>query len=193
VLDLAVECSDDSLRRARFAPGLLAPRGRLYYLTEVPQIDEERLRAAVLAGARETASRMSTIPLPWFGWKAIITLARRMERWPVKLKDPREALLRLATVVRMQEEVGSGGAGFRYLYAAFLQEGGELLGDKAWAGYSAQLTEIGDRWRQFAARAARICKSGRAEAAEFAEAAAIVRECGERELALFTEFRRHLG
>ena len=28
---------------------------------------------------------------------------------------------------RMQEEIGTGGAGFRFLYAAFLQEAGEKL------------------------------------------------------------------
>ncbi len=193
VIDLAVDCPDESLRRARFASGLMAPHGRLYYLTARVQLDPDRLKKAVLEGACETATRMTRIPLPWFGWRAIRSLAKRMEGFPRNSRDPGEALLRLANIVRMQEEVGSGGAGFRYLYAAFLQEGAGLLGDPIWAELSTKLTEIGDRWRQFAARAARIYKSGKAEEPDFAEAAAIVRECGEREFELFTQFRVHLG
>ena len=192
VLDLAVDCPDDALRRARFAPGVLAPRGRLYHLTGSEEIPRERLRRAILAGARETARRMSRIPLPWFGWKAIRLLAKRMERWPGESSDPREALLRLASIVRVQEEVGTGGAGFRYLYAAFLQEAGEVLEDPTWGERSGELTAIGDRWREFAARAARIYKSGQADEGEFREAAAIVRECALRERAFFDALFRQL-
>jgi hypothetical protein len=31
-------------------------------------------------------------------------------------------------IVRMQEEIGTGGGGFRFIYAAFLQEAGRLMG-----------------------------------------------------------------
>ena len=38
----------------------------------------------------------------------------------------------LGNIVRMQEEIGTGGGGFRFMYAAFLQEAGDVLG-LAWA------------------------------------------------------------
>ena len=58
----------------------------------------------------------------------------------------------------MQEEIGTGGAGFRFLYAAFLQEAAALLGKPALQELSLQLTEIGDEWRKFALHAARMNK-----------------------------------
>jgi len=54
----------------------------------------------------------------------------------------------------MQEEIGTGGAGFRYLYAAFLQEAGEMLKRDDLQEMSAELTAIGDEWRNFAYNAA---------------------------------------
>lgn len=185
VLDAPVECPDDALERARFAAGVFAPRGRLYFVDPAPEATSARLRRAVLLGARETAYRMSHIPVNLFGWKAIRLLGNRAERWPKRYADPKDALVQLATVVRMQEEIGTGGAGFRYLGAAFLQEAGVLLGQPEWQGWAEALTAIGDRWRDFAARSARIIKSGKAEPADFKEAADIVRECAVRERDLF--------
>lgn len=192
VFDVPVECRDDSMDRARFSPGFLTPRGRAYFVPQKPVISDERLRWAILQGAAETAHRMSQIPLPIFGWRAIRLLARRMPTWPREGQDPQRALMQLANVVRMQEEIGTGGAGFRYLYAAFLQEAGEKLGEPEWHGYSERLTAIGDRWRDFAAAAARIYKSGKAEREPFQAAAAIVGECAERERELFAELYRVL-
>ena len=63
---------------------------------------------------------MLSPPLPWFGNKAIFLLSKQIKKYPQKL-TPRKASLYLGNVVRMQEEIGTGGAGFRFLYAAFLQ------------------------------------------------------------------------
>ena len=57
---------------------------------------------------------------------------------------------------------GTGGAGFRFLYAAFLQEAAALLQKPALRDLSLQLTAIGDGWRDFALHAARMNK-GRSE------------------------------
>jgi len=40
----------------------------------------------------------------------------------------RDAALNLAQVIRMLEEIGTGGAGFRFIYGAFLQEAAEKTG-----------------------------------------------------------------
>jgi len=65
-------------------------------------------------------------------------------------------------IVRMQEEVGTGGAGFRYMYAAFLQEAASLFGSAELNDLSQEMTAIGDTWREFAVTAARIIKKGQA-------------------------------
>lgn len=192
VLDTPVECSQDSLGRARFAPGAFTPRGRMYYVAHAAAPTPERLRRAILLGARETAHRMSSIPVSLFGWKAIHLLAKRLEKWPLRFDDPQDALVQLATVVRMQEEIGTGGAGFRYLGAAFLQEAGERLEDSRWQAWSERLVAIGDRWRELAALSARIIKSGKAEPKAFHDAAEVLRECGTKERELFAEIAEHV-
>jgi len=58
----------------------------------------------------------------------------------------------------MQEEIGTGGAGFRFLYASFLQEAAALLDKPRLAALADRLTEVGDEWRRFALHAAKMCK-----------------------------------
>ena len=191
VLDQALVCTFESMQRARFAKGFLAPRGKLYFLGTLEPLGKDRLVAAVRAGVKDAAFSMARIPVPVLGGKAIGLLADRMERWPRLYRDPQDSLMQLATVVRMAEEIGTGGAGFRYLYAAFLQEAGALLEDPRYLELSARLTAIGDTWRQFAGKCARIFRSQKAEDGPFAEAAALVRDCGVRERALFEELYVH--
>jgi hypothetical protein len=61
-------------------------------------------------------------------------------------------------MVRMQEEIGTGGAGFRFMYASFLQESSKLLGKPALQACAVKLTAAGDQWRSFALSAAKMCK-----------------------------------
>ncbi len=99
-------------------------------------------------------------PLPFIGVKGIHCLARRIEKF--KDGDQRYARLVLGHIVRMQEEIGTGGGGFRFMYAAFLQEAGRLLGSAPLEEASRMMTEAGDRWRLFALACARVCKGKRA-------------------------------
>ena len=58
----------------------------------------------------------------------------------------------------MQEEIGTGGAGFRFMYAAFLQQLAASTGYGALDALAARLVEIGDEWQQFAFAAAKMIK-----------------------------------
>jgi hypothetical protein len=58
----------------------------------------------------------------------------------------------------MQEEIGTGGAGFRFLYAAFLQELAAKLNSQALKEAAARLTDAGDEWRRFALKAAKMAR-----------------------------------
>ena len=62
-------------------------------------------------------------------------------------------------IIQMLEAVGTGGAGFRFIYAAFLQEAAEKLNNDELFSVSEEMTEIGDSWRKFSILAGRICKN----------------------------------
>ena len=85
----------------------------------------------------------------------------------------------------MQEEIGTGGAGFRYIYAAFLQEAGQLLKRDDLLGYSAELTKIGDDWRNFAYHAARLMKDRTTDLVSYDQLSELLIKCGEEEKTFF--------
>ena len=94
-------------------------------------------------------------PLPIFGAGGIRGLARGIARLDPAAPDSSRFV---GHIVRMQEEIGTGGAGFRFLYAAFLQEAAEAAGLPQLAEFSNRLMEVGDEWRGFALAAARMVK-----------------------------------
>jgi hypothetical protein len=122
--------------------------------------------------------------VPWFGNKAIFLLANRIKAYPKKL-PPRKAALYLGNIIRMQEEIGTGGAGFRFLHAAFLQEAGQMLKRDDLLRFSEELTAIGDDWRNFAYNAARIMKARQSETVSYDELSGLLRICGEKEKDFF--------
>ena len=89
----------------------------------------------------------------------------------------------------MQEEIGTGGAGFRFIYAAFLQEAAELFGEEKFNEISTQLTETGDHWREFARLGARNCKRRASAEESYDKLGEILMECADREEAIFKELR----
>jgi hypothetical protein len=146
----------DELKKVRFARGTYPPRGRMYYIDSVP--GELDIRPAIIRGIRKTASDMLTIPLPMFGVNGIRFLAKKLRKWPLKLGE-KSAALNLSQVIRMLEEIGTGGAGFRFIYAAFLQECAKELQQPLFNELSVEMTAIGDAWRNFAWQAARCFKN----------------------------------
>src|SRR5690625_7718980 len=94
-------------------------------------------------------------PWPIIGVRGIRFLDRKI----AKLKgSPQEQRLFLGHIVRMQEEIGTGGAGFRFIYASFLQEAAQLLNEPELERASESMTEVGDSWRNFALAVAKECK-----------------------------------
>ena len=103
---------------------------------------------------------MLTPTIPLVGIWAIHHLADKIRAWPKRLGYEKSKLY-LGHMIRMQEEIGTGGGGFRLIYAAFLQDASGVLNDMRLHDLSGKMTLIGDRWREFALHGARICK-GRA-------------------------------
>lgn len=142
------------LEKVRFARGMLSPKGQMYYPTTIPNyIDWEK---AIKKGIRNTCSNMLS-PLPFIGVKAIRFLARSIPKW-VKKKGTKVANHYLVQMIRMQEEIGTGGGGFRFMYGAFLQEASIKLNNPKLYELSHEMTYIGDLWRDFAISASRVYK-----------------------------------
>jgi len=147
--------SYNDLKLVRYAKGTYKPKGKMYFLTEVPEkID---LKLAIKRSINKTAKYMTVYPGQIIGDRAMRLLAKDIRKLPKKF-DRRKAAKYLGSVVRMQEEIGTGGAGFRFMYAAFLQEAGKYLKNKDLESMSDEITLIGDKWRQFAIDAARVIK-----------------------------------
>jgi hypothetical protein len=91
----------------------------------------------------------------------------------------------------MQEEIGTGGAGFRFLYAAFLQEASALPGLAHLSGFADRLMTIGDEWRVFALATARMVK-GR-DPMNPAQLATLLRTLADQEEALFRDLKKALA
>jgi hypothetical protein len=187
VMEHATSIAPEDLVKARFAKGVPEPRGFMYYVTGTSEnID---MPAAIEKGIKQTCSFMLSPPMPWFGNRGIFTLADKIKGYPKKL-EPRKAALYLGNVIRMQEEIGTGGAGFRYLYAAFLQEAATLLKRDDLQAFSEELTRIGDEWRNFAYRAARIMKDRQSDVVSYDELSDLLKKCGSDEKAFFQRLKQ---
>ena len=146
VFEHPVRCEVKALQTARFVKGVMAPKGLLYYPEYVPaEIDFAKVLPKVI---RKNAKVMLKTPVPIAGVSGIRALAKKIIT--LSKKEPRYASLFLGHIVRMQEEIGTGGAGFRFIYASFLQEAGSLLNSSLLAESSQAMTAVGDEWREFA-------------------------------------------
>ena len=91
-----------------------------------------------------------TTPFPFAGIKGMRRLAKKIVTLQNN-KDERYIKNFLTHIVRMQEEIGTGGGGFRFLYAAFLQESKEYDLDKEKLQKASELITLsGDTLREFA-------------------------------------------
>ena len=145
----------ESLRKSRFAKGVLAPKGMMYYPESVPaEIDFKRLIPNAIKWTTRISSKHS--PMPLAGVNGMRRVARRIER--LADAEPRFAHLFLGHIVRMQEEIGTGGGGFRFMYAAFLQEAAEIMASDLLTEAADRMSDIGDEWRLFALMCARMSK-----------------------------------
>lgn len=187
VFDHPVRATRHALMKARFARGAFAPKGLLYYPTRLPEtIEPERY---TIPAIRKTAMAMRYSPVPWIGVRGIRYLARRIEKLADSEWPERDKQLFVGQVIRMQEEIGTGGGGFRFLYASFLQEmvdrgvGGTALSDGA-----RLMAESGEAWRAFALHGARYVKGD--DPALIRQLPDRVRDCAAAEQAAFDSLGR---
>lgn len=181
VFEEPVRCASADLARARFARGVLAPKGLLYYPEGRPV--EPDWQQAIPAAIRKTVRIMLRAPLPLIGVRGVERVARAVERLPAG-EQVAQSKLFVGHLVRMQEEIGTGGGGFRYMYASFLEEAADRLARPAFADLAGELVEIGDGWREFALAAARMIRDR--DPFDGPRLAALLRHQGQREREFFT-------
>jgi hypothetical protein len=106
--------------------------------------------AEVWQAISESARGMVQPPITNLGVKGIRKAAQRILSWP-RVMD--EKMLREAcfnTFIMIDAQGGTGGGLFRYMYARFLEEAADLLGEFQLAQVGGQLHRAGDYWQEVA-------------------------------------------
>ncbi len=179
VFEHTVRAPAHELRRSRFAKGILAPRGLIYYPTKIPEnpnYDRE------LITALKKTLRIMHAPLPMIGIRGMNMIASTVEKMGKKGKSNEEGRKFIGHIIRMQEEIGTGGGGFRFMYASFLQKASVILKNDQLYDASRQMSAAGDQWRLFAASAAKMFK---ANDIQYTSIAQQIRECAAKEEAVY--------
>lgn len=186
VMETVTTLTDKELEKVRFAKGALAPKGHMYYPVGFPK--ELSLEKAIVKGIKHTCRDMLA-PMPVIGVKGIKYTAKLIRKWP-KTKGTKKANHYLGQIVRMQEEIGTGGGGFRYIFAAFLQEASKVLNNDKLLELSKEMTLIGDLWRDFAVDASRIYRNRSSKVDGYNDIANQLEIIADKEKAFFTTLKK---
>jgi hypothetical protein len=178
--------TDKQLEKVRFAKGAFAPKGHIYYPVGFPK--ELDIEKAIVKGIKHTCKDMLA-PIPVLGVKGIRYTAKLIRKWPKK-KGTKKANHYLGQIVRMQEEIGTGGGGFRYIFAAFLQESSKILNKPELSDLSKEMTTIGDLWRDFAVDASRIYKNRSAKEDAYNQVALQLEAIADKEEVFFKKLKK---
>ncbi|MEI8656692.1 BtrH N-terminal domain-containing protein [Vibrio sp. Hal054] len=186
VFEHLVSSDETALQKARFVKGVMAPKGALYYPTYVPSSVDypEIIRKSI----KKTAKSMLKTPVPIAGLKGMYFLAKHIRA--LENKDEHYAKLFLGHIIRMQEEIGTGGAGFRYIYASFLQESAALIHNQALEKASKDMTAIGDEWREFALLIAKVIRPRNKQAIDYSVIASKLESIAGQEQKLYQSLLR---
>ena len=186
VMEGVTSLTTKQLEKVRFAKGAFAPKGHMYYPISFPEKLE--LKEAIIKGIKHTCRDMLA-PAPIVGVRAMRWVAKNIKKWPVKY-GAKKANHYLGQIVRMQEEIGTGGGGFRYIYAAFLQEASQVLNNSKLEEFSKEMTQIGDAWRDFALEASRIYKNRSGQTEGYDSISDQLFNIAKREEAFFKALRK---
>jgi len=188
-----VKISRKDLIKVRFAKGGTYPiLGQMYWIKSMPEQLPD-LNPLILKAIKKTCWYMISQPsfVHIAGVNGILSLSKRIRKWE-KTMGKRRAQLNLAQLIRMLEEIGTGGAGFRFMYGAFLQEASQRTGLTELNRFSERITAIGDKWREFAYKASRICKRRDGEQYTYDNLGDILEDISAKERAFFTDLNEFI-
>jgi hypothetical protein len=152
-----VELKTESMNMARFTSGSMSPKGFLFYPDFIPKdIDYEK---AIIKGISKACFNMLKIPIPFLGIKGIRLFAKKIIEWPSMARDTEHLSHEIMKINILLEDQGTGGAGFRFMFATFLQQAAGMINKPEFLDFSKRMMEIGDGWREFSLLAARFGKN----------------------------------
>ncbi len=172
VFDHTNRCSARDYQRARFVKGANAPDGFMWYPTFIPEkID---FPPAIQKAIKSTVKMMLQPMFPFVGLKGINTVIKKVEGLQ---KNPDKKYVKgfLNHIVLFQEEVGTGGAGFRYMYAGFLKEAYEIMKIPQLEKAADQFIATGDVMRKCAVAMAKVVR-GKQDPGDLSEVLGLMRE-----------------
>ena len=146
-----------SLEKGRFAAGNMSPKGFIFHLDKLPAVID--YNKAITKGIKKACFYMLKIPIPFLGIKGMRMFARKVVEWPKFARDTEHLSHEIMKINILLEDQGTGGAGFRFIYATFLQQAAEIIGKPALKELSGELMQIGDGWREISLFSARIGKN----------------------------------
>jgi hypothetical protein len=185
------EISREALRKGRFATGSMAPKGFMYYPVNVPA--EINYREGIRKGIKNTLFYMLKIPVPFLGVKGIRRFADKIVEWPKYARDIEELAHEIFRINVMLEDQGTGGGGFRYIYASFLREAGMLLNAPGLQELSKRMMDIGDGWREISLYSSRMAKNRDLGTEKLKELGHIIRAKADLETVFFKDLKKTIA
>lgn len=184
------ELDRDSLMKGRFAGGAMAPKGFIFYPVRVPErID---MRQAVIGGIKSATFNMLKIPLPFLGVRGIRRFADKITEWPGYARDENQLADKMFRITVLLEDQGTGGGGFRFLYASFLQEAAKILNYPVLNDFSKEIMKIGDGWREISLAASKIAKNRDFGREKFLELSKMISHKADLEETFFRNLRKEI-
>ena len=176
------------LLTARFAGGMMAPKGNMFYPVHIPENPD--YARAINIGIRKACFNMLRLPIPFLGVKGIRKFAEKVVEWPKLARNMEDLSDRVMRINIFLEDQGTGGGGFRYMYATFLQQAAEIVKDERLKNLSKQMMEIGDKWRNISYFAAKIGKNRDLGPDRMKELSRLIHAQADEEHKFFTELYR---
>lgn len=189
VMENTTTLSEADMMKVRFAKGPFAPKGHIYFPENIQPITEAILRRAIVKGIKRASRDMLYVPGPIAGVSGINFTAKHIRKWREEL-GPRKAASYLGQIVRMQEEIGTGGGGFRFIYAAFLEQASKYLNNDQLLTVSDAFTKSGDLWRASAVQMGRIYKGRLDDQQSYNECADMLNQIATIEKNAFSELHK---
>jgi hypothetical protein len=127
------------------------------------------------------------------GVQGIRRFADKIVEWPGYARDIDQLADKILRIFILLEEQGTGGGGFRFMYASFLQEAAKILNKPRLNDLSKEIMEIGDGWRELALVASKISRSKNFSKERLLELGDLIRKRADLEESFFTELRKEIS
>lgn len=181
--------SAQDLQKSRFNLHIPPIIGNIYYLKQKPS-QQFDIKKAIVKSIRKVCWKMLHHPLSFEGIRAMRSMADVVRAYKEKELDD-HARKFFIHIYRMLE-IGSGGAGYRFLYADFLDEAAPILQCDELKEAAAMLRDVCSDWRVVALSSAHLAtrqvdaNTRRAEVDTIADHFLIA---ADKETAVFTKLK----